>query len=106
MGKSRYYWYEMAKKMVMRYNELNEDIPIEAAFKKAIDETLAEVEKYENAAAHKKALKMLLFDNTHTLSGAALKLHYSERNIQIWINDFVNTVGKRAGFESDRKEVG
>lgn len=103
MSKPKHYWYDFSRKMIMRYSTLNADIPIEAAFKKAIDETLAEVEKNENAAAHKKALKMLLFDNTHTLSGAALKLHYSERNIQIWINDFVNTVGKRAGFENEKR---
>ena len=82
----------------MRYPELDGDIPLEAKFLKAIEDTLNEIEEKPDAAERKKAYNMILFKKTHTTSGAAMKLHYSERNIQYWINDFVNEVGRKAGF--------
>jgi len=98
MSRPKFYWYDITKKMIMRYPNLDGDIPLEAQFLKAIESTMEEVEEKVDSVERKKAFNMLLFKKTHTTSGAALKLHYSERTIQYWVNDFVNEVGRKAGF--------
>lgn len=84
--------------MIMRYSELSDEIPLESKFKEAIEITLEELSGKADANDRMKAINMILFNKTHTTSGAALKLHYSERSVQYWINEFVNEVGKKAGF--------
>lgn len=97
MSRPRFYWYDISKKMIMRYPDLDNN-DIELMFKIAIESNIEDLKAKSNAEDRIKAVKMVLIDHTHTTSGAALILHYSDRNVQYWINEFVNSVGKEAGF--------
>lgn len=59
----------------------------------------------ESTLAHKgtgrerlELIRLVYWANTHTLEGAALKLHISPRTAQRWNAEFVYLTGEKAGF--------
>lgn len=94
---SRVYWYGQVKDMCKRY-------PIECSciqelmYQSAIEQTIEEFRQQDNGDTKLKVIKMVLFDKTDTILGAAVKVNYSIDTIYPWISEFVKKVGQRAGF--------
>ena len=83
----------------MRYPALKEDNSKMAnEYVSAIEKTLDELKSLENAEYRAKAIKLVYFDKTRTIEGAAMELHYSSSSVARWLNKFVNDVGKKVGF--------
>lgn len=99
MSRPKYYWYGIVKKMIMRYPQYKEsNCKQEKQYAKAIERALEYTGTMELAESRLKAIDLVLFKQTHTAEGAALHLNYERRNIDRWISQFVNRVGKEVGF--------
>jgi len=94
--KNDYYGY--IKMRIKKYPGIKKEESIIAMLQwNAIEK---EMEKLNNPRdeAKLKAVKMVLIDQTHTVTGAAMVLHYSYDTVKIWIQDFIKAVGKDSGF--------
>lgn len=99
MSRPKNYWFFTAKSMVMRYNQIKSGKSRqEKIWTKAISETLEDTRNRENGEYKAKAITAVLLDKRLTTLGASEELHYSERTIRRWTEEFVNEVGKRAGY--------
>lgn len=101
MSRPKYYWYPVAKRMVMQYPILvqrNINGDIENDFIDAVQKAIAETEKEKDGKYRLIAIDFVLFKQTKTICGVAQELHYSERTIQSYINDFIRLVGRYVGF--------
>lgn len=99
MSRPKNYWFFTAKSMVMRYGQIkNGKSRQEKIWTKAINEVLEDTGKRENGEYKVKAIIAVLLDKRLTALGASEELHYSERTIRRWTEEFVNEVGKKAGY--------
>lgn len=100
MSNPRYWWYSDVKRAVLHSPKFrNNPRPEYQRYIEAIDKALADVDEMKDAKERRYAIDEILFKQTRTIDGVALKLHYSSRVIQGWINDFINLVGEYKGFE-------
>ena len=95
---SRLYWYGHVKKMCERCADTESNNLQELMYESAITETIDEFMKQEKGEIKLEVVKMVLFDRTETVIGAAHKVNYSADTIYPWISEFVKKVGKRVGF--------
>lgn len=94
------YWYFIVEKMLKRYKKLDaEKSDQEKIFKDAIDSAIADLMNDREAESKMKFYQMVYFDGTHQTRGASNEIHISLRTGERWRSDFVNSVGKYAGFE-------
>jgi hypothetical protein len=102
MSRPHYYWYEIVKKMCKKYPEIaaktDKMADEEKRYVDAINATLDEFDSHESGKEQVAAVKMVLFDKTHTPIGAGNKLGYSRRVIDGWISLFIKSVGKKVGY--------
>lgn len=99
MSRPKYYWYGIAKKMVTKYPDLNDDKSMQAGiFQKAIKCALDETRELPNGELRIKAIEDIYFRKIKTCEGVALEINYSPSTVHRWMNTFVNTVGKKAGY--------
>ncbi len=99
MSRPRYYWNNIVKKMITRYPVLRNESSIQAGlYIWAIESALKETEQLTNGQQRIKAIEDVYFKKTKTCEGVALELNFSNRTVQYWLNDFVNLVGAKAGF--------
>lgn len=94
--KNDYYGYIMMR--IKKYPGIKEEDGIVPMLQwNAIEKELAKLDN-EKDKDKLRAIKMVLIDKTHTYEGAAQVLHYSYPTIKLWIQNFVNAVGKNSGF--------
>ena len=101
MGKARYknYWYGLSQTMIRRYPGIKSERGIQSAiFTQAIEQALEDTARLNDGDSRIQVIKLIYFDKTDTIDGAALKVHASRRTVQRWSSAFVNMVGKYAGF--------
>lgn len=65
------------------------------AVRLAIEDTL----KLKDGNYRMILVDLVFWRKTHTLNGAALELHTSERTAERWHNDFIHQVAKNFGLE-------
>lgn len=100
MSRPRFYWYGIARKMVMQYPRYKTGVKSvqEQRFADAIEKVYNETASLPDGKARALAIDEILFKKTSTYEGIGQRLHYDWRTIQNWINKFINSVGKEAGF--------
>lgn len=59
---------------------------------------------FKDGAERIELIDLMFWRKTHTLAGAALKVHVSERTAQRWHADFIKCVAGFYGFVLDEKE--
>jgi hypothetical protein len=64
---------------------------------KAMEQAVKETAKYGNYRDRLQAIELLFFEG-YSVPKVSMILSFSERTIQRWKIDFVNSVGKNAGF--------
>lgn len=67
------------------------------AVRRAIEET----QRYKAGAERLKVIKMVLWDRSHTLAGAALCIPCHEQTAKQWHRDFVRLVARYYGLVDD-----
>lgn len=98
MSRPKHYWYSTAKMMIKRYPSLEHGTLQERVWYTSINEALEDTLALPNGDMRCKAIYEVLIHQRHTPKGTADLLNYSERQINRWINSFVNSVGKKAGY--------
>lgn len=97
--KYKKWWYFIVQTMIRRYKVIKTSDALQSRiFCDAIEKAVKETVKYDNWAERYKAISMLYFDGM-TVGQVADRIYYSRRTVQRWSNDFVNDVGKYAGFD-------
>lgn len=64
----------------------------------AVRAAIAEAEQKPNPAERVELIRLMYWKKSHTLAGAALAVHVSERTARRWHTDFIKTVGKNFGL--------
>lgn len=64
----------------------------------AIRKSLAEIKQGRDGEDKVKLIEMVYFKKSHSVDGAALVLHVSERTAHRWNSEFIYILGKRMGF--------
>lgn len=98
MSQPKSFWYIVAVKVIQNYNVIkNSEVKHEKQWADAIEKALVTAGNKDNGKYRLKAIDMVLIRRTHTESGAGGVLHYSQRSIKYFINEFVNDVIKNVG---------
>jgi hypothetical protein len=84
------------------YPNLNDSIEEEKKYKDAINNTIDELSGQPGGNTINIAVKMVLFDKTHTPIGAGYALGCSDRLITKWTSQFITMVGERVGYARNR----
>ena len=100
MSKPRYDWWSYMKAISRKYyarkgKELHGMAEKEQkAVEAAIEDTLGR----PNGRDRMKVIELVLLKGTHTLSGAAEAVYYSERTARRWHTDFIKSVAENYGM--------
>lgn len=96
----RYYWYPAVLDMITNKEMISTEDSIQAnIYRRAIDQAIEETQALKDGDERMQAIKMIYFDQTHTVDGVADKLHRCKDTIKKWLQKFVLAVGKNAGFK-------
>lgn len=99
MNTSRYknWWYNIVLGMINHYARATPTTRQGKLIEKAMEQAVKETAKYENYRDRLQAIELLFFEG-YSVPKVSMILSFSERTIQRWKIDFVNAVGKNAGF--------
>lgn len=95
MSKPRYGWWGYIKWTIRNYKsdaELMEDE------REAIEIAIRETGQLIDGAERIKLIDLIYWRRTHTLQGAALAVHVSERTAQEWHRKFIRLVAQKRGL--------
>lgn len=90
----RYSWWGYVKSMIKRYR-LGKVTRRERA---AVLAAIAQTYRLPYAADRLKLIDAVFWRQTHTLAGAAMKIHVSERTAQEWHRQFIRMVATNFGL--------
>lgn len=98
-GKARYYWYAHVKRTIERYPDgldlkTNQGAIAYASISRVIEDT----RKIQDGEDRVRLVKMLCWDKSHTIDGAASVLHISSITAHRWWHAFIYAVAKELGF--------
>lgn len=96
MSKSRYLWWGYINNMLKGYPHKTSKAETEA-----IDKALSITGNLIDGAERIKAVRLVFFDDTHKIAGAALNIHCSEDTVQNWLRDFKFLVAEQYGLTKD-----
>jgi len=97
MSRPRYYWYGIVRKQI-RLNATIDQSEQSDKIRDAMKATEQEFKKLPDGELRLKAVKDILIDNRLTYEGEALEINYSWQTVKGWINSYVNSVGRKAGY--------
>lgn len=89
MSKPRYDWWGYAKAMIRRYPD--RCLPNE---KEAVESAIETTKMVDTGEERLKIIDMVFLKRSHTLEGAAMAAHISNRTAQRWHADFIREVGR------------
>lgn len=96
MSKPRYPWWSYVKAMIREYPALREDVASGIGLRErdAVECAIAATERMRDGRDRLTLIRMVFWDRTHTLPGAALMIPCSERTAWRWQTSFVKCVAK------------
>lgn len=96
MSRPRYKWYPIVRQIIeYSLDERNVPIsPLELCVYNAVNAALERTYKMEDGRDRIALISMVYHKRTHTVAGAGMKLHVSERTAQRWSNAFVYAVAE------------
>lgn len=103
MSKPRYSWWGYVKAIIRQYDpdreqELNRVSLLEnIAVRKAVNETRA----MQDGEERLKFIRLVFWDKTRTLEGAAMAVNCSDRTARRWHTDFIKCVARNYGLLDD-----
>lgn len=100
MSKPRYSWWGYIKAVIRRYPSLMdaEVSGVAKREKEAVRAAVEATEQLDNGADRLMVVDLVFWSRTHTLEGAAMQVHVSERTARRWHTEFIMLVGKYRGM--------
>jgi len=100
LSKPKYGWWGYVKDMIRRYPGLEKAEVYGNALKEkeAVKAAVSQTEALDNGKDRIALVNMVFWKKTHTLEGAALKVHCSKRTAQEWHRQFIRLVAKNFGL--------
>lgn len=99
--RAQFIGWDYVKAVLREYGEYKQN-PEKCRLKpfqiKAVEKTLAEVEKMSNGEARLKMIELVFWEQSHTLQGAALKLYYSYDYVARWHKTVIEVLGRNLGI--------
>ena len=86
----RYAWWGYVKDMIRRYPNGN----LTLSELHAVEAAVSVVKRMPGGRARLKVVDLVLWKGTHTLEGAAMQVHCSERTARRWLYNFVLETAK------------
>lgn len=97
MARFANWWYYIVLQLIKECARGRYDSPQLQNIEKAMEKAVKKTVNYDNMEYRRKAIYMIFYKH-YSVSKVAYELNFSERTVQRWKNDFVNEVGKLAGF--------
>lgn len=100
MSKPRYSWWGYIKAVIRQYPSLMdaEVSGVAKREKEAVRAAVEATEQLDNGADRLMVVDLVFWSRTHTLEGAAMQVHVSERTARRWHTEFIMLVGKYRGM--------
>ena len=67
----------------------------------AVRQAIAETQAMDTGEERLTLIRLVFWDKTHTLEGAAMKLHRCKRTVTLWHGEFIRCVAKYFGLLSN-----
>ncbi len=85
--------------MISQYPELQSDLSIQGGiYRNAISRAIEDTQKLPDGEKRIVAINKVYIERTLTIEGVSLQLGYSDSTVRKWLQQFVNAVGRNAGF--------
>ena len=99
MNTARYknWWYGIVLVMINHYARSDPNTKQGKLIEKAMEQAVKSTVQYDNYRHRMQAIELIFFKG-YSVPKVSRTLNFSERTIQRWKQDFVNAVGKNAGF--------
>lgn len=100
MSKPRYSWWGYIKAIIRQYPAIM-DVEVSGAAQREKEAVRAAIEAtmgLEDGAERMQVIDMVFWRRTHTLEGAAMRVHVSDRTARRWHSEFILLVGKLRGM--------
>lgn len=100
MSKPRYPWWGYVKAIIRQYNggKFTPASASQIAEYQAVREAVEQTEAMSGGKERIWLVRIVFWERTHTLEGAALEVHCSERTARRWHTDFILLVAKKRGL--------
>ena len=102
MSKPRYKWWGYVKWVIRDYPAKCERFETLSGWSAreyaAVKVALCEAEQLPEGVLITRLVDLIFLRNTHTLQGAAMVLHISERTAERWHGNFIRAVAHHLGF--------
>lgn len=98
--KRHYSWWSYIKEIVQKYPErISKQLEgVQELERKAVAESIEWTDHMENGKERMQIIKRVHWDRTHTIAGAALEIHCSERTASRWQRRFFEDVARNRGL--------
>lgn len=100
MSKPRYPWWGYAKAIIRQYNggKFTPASASQIAEYQAVREAVEQTEAMNGGKERIWLVRIVFWERTHTLEGAALEVHCSERTARRWHTEFILLVARKRGL--------
>jgi len=100
MSRPCYYWFTFLQRTLERFpDKLVQDDTYQSNLALvAIRKTIEEIRCGRDGEDKVKLIEMVYFKKSHSVDGASLVLHVSERTAHRWNSEFIYALGMRMGF--------
>lgn len=96
MSKPRYSWWPYVKDMIRQYpRRLGQSLTgIAACEQAAVQAAIEQTERMSDGQNRLKVIRLVLWDGTHYIAGAALQVPCGEKTAKRWHADFIKAVAQ------------
>lgn len=103
MSKPRYSWWGYVKAIIRRYDPDRElwlrGVPLKESC--AVSQAVSETGSMQDGEERLRFIRLVFWDKTHTLEGAAMAVSCSDRTARRWHTDFIKCVARNYGLLDD-----
>lgn len=101
MNKQHYPWWGYVRYIVRKYPEYKAKQEIGNVGQQeeaAVEDAIVSTEKMTDGCIRLKLIRLMHWDKTHTLEGAAITIPCSRRTAAYWQREFFETVARNRGL--------
>ena len=104
--KYKEYWRPVVERMIREYPGIKSHTDFQARLMTyAIEKTMEETSRMPDGLLRLRVIGLVYMAKSHSLDGAAMKVHASRRTVQRWIDDFMRRVAVHSAY-TENSEIG